>query len=65
MATLTFTGTVRTNKVGSEAHFQFEVEEEDLPDDPQKREEVLDQLGLEALWESGMVHWSYALAKTK
>lgn len=59
MAILKFVGTVSTNRVGSACRFNFEVDEEDLPDDPDKRRVKLDDIAQEAIWESGMVSWDY------
>lgn len=56
---LKFTGTVGTIKVGSGVKFSFEIYEEDLPTNPDEREEAIDEIALEALWESGVVDWSY------
>ena len=56
---LKFTGTVSTQKCGSECAFTFEVYEQDLPTDKNEREDYLNKIALEALWESGQVDWSY------
>jgi len=52
-------GRVGTNKVGSECDFEFEVDEEDLPLDPEKRKEVIEDMAREAMWDSGKVDWNY------
>ena len=59
MAILKFKGTVSTNKVGSECDFEFEVDEEDLPEDSGKREKMIHEIAQEALWESGQIDWTY------
>ena len=59
MAMLKFRGVVKTNKVGSECSFEFEVDEEGLPDGPPERSKALNDAALEALWESGQVEWDY------
>lgn len=59
MATLRFAGTVGTRKVGSECEFEFEIDEADLPEDATAREEYIDKAALEAVWESGIIDWSF------
>ena len=59
MATRKYVGRVRTNNIGSECEFEFEVDDEDLPEDPDERAGTLNEIALEALWESGKVEWSY------
>jgi hypothetical protein len=39
---------------------EFEIDDEDLPEDPQKREDAINDRALEALWESGVIDWSFA-----
>ena len=59
MAILKFKGTVSTNKVGSECEFEFEINEEDLPEDPGERERMIDKIALEELWEYGRIDWGF------
>lgn len=59
MAILKFKGTVSTDKVGSECEFEFEVDEDDLPEDAEERKATIHEIGLEALWESGVLDWGY------
>lgn len=59
MAILKFEGSVSTNKVGSECKFTFEIDEEDLPENTNEREHTLNEIALEALWESGQIDWGY------
>jgi hypothetical protein len=59
MAILKFKSTVRTDKIGSECKFTFKIDEEDLPEDPGDRDDVIHELAKEALWDSGTIYWSY------
>lgn len=54
-----YRGEVSTNKVGSECSFEFEIDDEDLPEDPGKRARAIDKIALEALWDSGQLEWGY------
>ena len=54
-----YKGYVRTNKVGSECEFEFEIDDEELPEDPQEREQEINEIALDALWGSGKIDWSY------
>lgn len=65
MAILKFRGTVGTNKVGSDCEFEFEVDEEDLPKNTDERKRALNEIGLEALWESGMIEWNFEQVGTE
>lgn len=60
MALMKFVGKVSTNKVGSECDFEFTVDEDDLPTDPDKRARAIEEMAQEALWGSGSFDWSYA-----
>jgi hypothetical protein len=54
-----YRGVVSTNRVGSECDFEFEIDDEDLPEDPGKRERMINEIALEALWGSGQIDWDY------
>jgi hypothetical protein len=54
-----YRGEVSTRKVGSKSTFEFEIDDEDLPEDPQEHEDAINDRALEALWESGVIDWSF------
>lgn len=54
-----YVGRVSTNRVGSECEFEFEIDDEDLPEDPIKRQREIDKIALEELWESDILEWGY------
>lgn len=59
MAIRKYIGTVSTNKVGSGCEFEFEIDDEDLPEDPEEARSVINNIALEALWDSGKINWAY------
>jgi hypothetical protein len=59
MALRKYIGVVRTNKVGSECEFEFEIDDKNLPTDPTARKEAIENIARDALYESGMFEWSY------
>jgi hypothetical protein len=63
MAIKRYRGTVSTNKVGSECHFEFEIDEDSLPDDLGERREVIEKEAQAAMWESGQVSWDFEEAE--
>lgn len=54
-----YEGKVHTSKIGSTCEFGFEIDDDDLPEDPGKREREINKIALEALWESGVLEWGY------
>lgn len=56
---LKFRGTVSTNRVRSECTFEFEIDEGDLSKDPSRREQEIDRIALDELWNSGQLSWGY------
>lgn len=61
-----YEGKVSTNKIGSECEFEFEIDDDDLPEDnPGKRERMINAIALEALWDSGIIDWGYEEVASK
>lgn len=58
MAMLKFEGRIGTNKVGSDCEFEFEVNEEDLPKNKEKRREYIEEMAKDAAFQ--FIDWSYA-----
>jgi hypothetical protein len=59
MAILIYTGRVGTNKVGSDCEFEFEIDTELCPTSEPERTDYIDKGAQEAMWESGIIDWSY------
>ena len=54
-----YIGHVQTSKVGSRSEFEFEVDDEDMPEDPAEMRKAIDKVAHEAMYESGVFEWGY------
>lgn len=54
-----YKGEVSTDKAKSISEFYFEIDDEDLPEDPNERRAAIDDIALEEMLESGKMRWDF------